>query len=144
MELRDLFLQFIGQYHEVLREVDETETGKSDLPDVTIHQFFYLQEISRNSGITLTELTQKLGVSKPSATAAVGILVRLDFVTKTRSTLDQRRYYLVLSEKGEQIIRQKQRAYDVFVERMQDRLSPENLARVIEGFELMASCFPKP
>lgn len=144
MELRDLFLQFIEQYHEVLREIDEIETKKSDLPDVTIHQFFYLQEISRNSGITLTELAQKLGVSKPSATAAVGILVSLGFVTKTRSTLDQRRYHLALSDKGERIIKQKQRAYDVFVEQVKGKLSKKDLERVTEGFRLMTSCFPKP
>ena len=68
MDLRDLFPQFIERYKHVTVEADKIEEEKIGFCDLTLNQFYYLRGIQRNDSITLTELAQKLGVSKPQLT----------------------------------------------------------------------------
>lgn len=142
MDLGDLFLRFIDQFHEVLRTADASGMESSGLPDVTIHQFFYLQEIERNENITLTELAQILGVTKPSVTAAVTKLMKDGFVSRTRSSEDQRKYHLALTERGHQIILNKQRAYKKYVEQLELATTDEEQKILVNAFRIMTACFP--
>jgi DNA-binding MarR family transcriptional regulator len=143
MDAEGLFLQFIRVYHEVLRQADETAVKQSGLPDVTINQFFYLQEIGREGTTTLTALAERLGVTKPSATAAVTRLVRDGFILRERSEEDQRIYYLTLSKTGKGIINLKQETYRNFMRMIASRVTPEELGIVTEAFRLIVGCFPE-
>lgn len=143
MDLGELFLQFIEQYHEVLREADAEEMKATGLPDITIHQFFYLREIRRQEQTTLTELALALEVTKPSATAAVTRLIKDGFVSRTQSTLDQRKFHLSLTKQGQQIFIHKERAYKKFIQQVERRATEEQRAILAEAFRIMISSFPE-
>ena len=141
MDLGDLFLRFIENYHEVLRDADSTGMQSSGLPDITIHQFFYLEEIKRQGQTTLTTLAQALNVSKPSATAVVTKLTRDGFISRTRSPDDQRVFYLAVTEKGEEIFEKKNRAYRAFIEMVERTTSKSEQDILIQAFTIMDRCF---
>jgi DNA-binding MarR family transcriptional regulator len=141
MDLGELFLQFIEQYHEVLREADAEEMKATGLPDITIHQFFYLREIRRQEQTTLTELALALQVTKPSATAAVTRLIKDGFVSRTQSTLDQRKFHLSLTNQGHQIFIHKERAYKQFIQQVERQATEEQKATLAKAFRIMISSF---
>ncbi|HWQ63953.1 MAG TPA: MarR family transcriptional regulator [Methanospirillum sp.] len=143
MDLGELFLQFIEQYHEVLREADAEEMKATGLPDITIHQFFYLREIRRQEQTTLTELALALQVTKPSVTAAVTRLIKDGFVSRTQSTLDQRKFHLTLTKQGHQIFIHKEKAYKQFIQQVERQATEEQKATLVEAFRIMISSFPE-
>jgi DNA-binding MarR family transcriptional regulator len=143
MDAEELFLRFIRVYHEVLREADESAVRESGLPDVTINQFFYLQEIERQGTTTLTALAETLGVSKPTVTVVVTKLVKNGFIVRTRSEEDQRIYHLTLSDTGARIIRLKQQTYRNFIRIVSTRVSPAEMETIAEAFRLIIRSFPE-
>jgi len=142
MDLGELFLRFIEQYHEVLREADEEEMKATGLPDITIHQFFYLQEIRHQNITTLTALAQALNITKPSATAIVSRLIKDGFVSRTKSEEDQRKYFLSLTDKGHLIFKHKERAYKKFIQNVEKCTTKKQQELLAEAFQLMISSFP--
>jgi DNA-binding MarR family transcriptional regulator len=138
MELGDLFLQVIERYHHILIENEGSEPGSMPgFPDITINQYFYLQAIHRNENITLTELARIIGVSKPSATAAVTRLISDGFVIRTRSTTDQRKFFLSLSAKGQAVFLHKHRACRQFIERLELCTTPAEQKILTRAFRIM-------
>jgi DNA-binding MarR family transcriptional regulator len=142
MELGDLFLQFIERYHQVLLEADRNEIGNTGFPDITISQYFYLQGIQRNNNITLTELALKIGVSKPSANAAITRLMKDEFIIRTRSDIDQRKFHLSLSKKGHQVFEHKQRAYRKFIEQLEKTTTENQQKILVKAFRIMIDYSP--
>jgi DNA-binding MarR family transcriptional regulator len=137
MDLEELFLHFIERYHRVLLEADRMEQRSSGFPDITITQFFYLQRVQRHENITLTELAAAIGVSKPSATAAVTKLISDGFIRRKQSKLDQRKYHLSLTAKGREVFVHKQRAYREFIRRLEQRTTKKEQEVLAGAFRIM-------
>jgi len=138
MELGDLFLQVIERYHHILIEADGSEPGSTPgFPDITINQYFYLQAVQRNENITLTELARIIGVSKPSATAAITKLISDNFVIRTQSKVDQRKFHLSLSEMGQAVFVHKHRACRQFIERLEQCTTPDEQKILTRAFRIM-------
>lgn len=144
MDLGDLFLLFIEQYHEVLREADEAEMKATGLPDITIHQFFYLQEIRQKKVTTLTELANALNVTKPSANGVVSRLIKEGFLSRTKSEEDQRKYFLSLTDKGRLVFHHKELAYKKFIRLVESCTTEEQQKLLAESFQIMISVCGKP
>ncbi|MFA6333412.1 MAG: MarR family transcriptional regulator, partial [Methanoregula sp.] len=106
-------------------------------PDITINQYFYLQAVQRKENITLTELARIIGVSKPSATAAITKLTSDGFVIRTQSKVDQRKFHLSLSEKGLAVFVHKNRACRQFIERLEQCTTPEEQKILTRAFRIM-------
>lgn len=68
--------------------------------ELSMRQTLYLSTILRNDGITLGELAEALGVSRPSVTAVVGTLATKGFVQKRQDPSDRRVYHLVPTDKA--------------------------------------------
>lgn len=66
---------------------------------LTENDFNYLFIFPDSGTITISKLSDALGVSKPAATQAVNKFVKLDYVKKIQSTTDKRYFELQLSEK---------------------------------------------
>jgi DNA-binding MarR family transcriptional regulator len=137
MELEELFLQFIERYHRILLEADTMGRGSSAFPDITITQYFYLQGVQRHENITLTELADLIGVSKPSANAAITKLISDGFIERTRSAVDQRKYHLGLTDKGRDVFIQKQRAYREFIGRLEQCTTQKEQKILAGAFRIM-------
>ena len=56
--------------------------------------------IQREDGLTISEISEKLGISLPSVTAAINKLVKKGYVEKTRSQVDGRVVHVTLTKIG--------------------------------------------
>lgn len=63
---------------------------------------FYL--ISRNSPITITEITEELGYSQPAVTQIANSLIKKKLIKSVKSKSDSRKKFITLTEKGNDLI----------------------------------------
>jgi DNA-binding MarR family transcriptional regulator len=68
-------------------------------------QLWILHEISQAEGIGVTELAARLSVHQSTCSLLVNKLVRARHVMKTKSSVDQRRVGLALTNRGRQALR---------------------------------------
>lgn len=141
MDLGGIFLQFIEKYHEVLRDADEAEMESTGLPDISIHQFFYLQEIRRQQTTTLTELARALHITKSSATAIVTKLITDGLVSRTKSEKDKRVYFLSLTEKGHRIFWHKELVYKKCIAIVTRHTTQDQQEILENAFQIMVDVF---
>ncbi|NQU86286.1 MAG: MarR family transcriptional regulator [Mariniphaga sp.] len=79
---------------------DELKT-QSDLRDLTIKQLLCIQLIEKFHNPTLTELSKKLKITKPSVTAIIEKLEYKGYIKKVKSDTDRRSAHVHLTNKGE-------------------------------------------
>jgi len=72
---------------------------------VTGAQLWVMQELHEAPGLRVGEVSERLAIHQTTTSNLVDALVKKGYVTKARDAEDQRVVKLVLSEKGEQIIR---------------------------------------
>jgi DNA-binding MarR family transcriptional regulator len=78
-----------------------------NISELKIKQFHYLEIINQHEYLTFSHFAEILNITKPSVTAIVNQLIKLDCVYKQQCSHDGRRYYVELSEKGQQIVQFK-------------------------------------
>jgi DNA-binding MarR family transcriptional regulator len=91
---------------------------------------------------TLTELAEKLQITKASVTNGINKLISLGFVTKHQSNEDKRVYHVNLSADGLQIVEAKYQALKDYGEFIRSALNAEEarqfeliLAKLVQLFE---------
>lgn len=88
------------------RKIEEIEVDvieNSELVKLSRKQIYYLDVINQMKNPTLGELTNKLGLSKPSITAIVEKLVQSGYVVKVKADDDRRVSHIHLGDKGKMI-----------------------------------------
>ncbi len=91
-------------------------------------QLQYLEIIARKSCVTFGEFAQELKVTKPTVTSIVNQLIKLECVRKSQCSNDGRKYFIELSEKGQQIamfnaLKQKRLAEKILIALTEDEIS---------------------
>lgn len=89
-------------------------SAASDVSKLTVSQTFYIEAIHTLDEPTVTQLAERLGITKASVTAGVNKLVRRGYVTKTRSDRDKRVFYLSLTPASEKMIQAKSQVLDEY------------------------------
>lgn len=106
----------------------------SDLPNLTLKQYYYLDVINRMNNPTYSEISEKFKVTKPAVTAIVNRLITLGYLTRLQSGKDRRVYYVVVSDKGKKLIEinnQSAYAYARYVENCLNKDELEKYAEIL-------------
>ncbi len=103
-----------------------------NISQLTLKQIEYLKKFDEREYVTISQLAEELGLSKPTITEMVKKFIRLDCVQKEQCSHDARVYYLFLTEKGKMIARLEQIANDHFIQRVERCLSEEDISLLIE------------
>lgn len=85
----------------------------------------YLRVVSNEPGITLHELSQKLGVSTPAVTQVIASLEKSGFIRRETDATDKRLRRLYLSEQGLAIELELNTVFDDFIQLNSSILTPE-------------------
>jgi DNA-binding MarR family transcriptional regulator len=129
----------LGQIIEILtHRIEEYERRiieKSDLSNLSPRQLYYLDEIYHLKQPTLTELAEKIDVSKPSATALVYKLERSGYIKKIQSEEDKRSFHILLTEKGEKLAALHDGVHYRFAEIIKGILSDEETRQLLNLLE---------
>ena len=75
----------------------------SELSNLTSTQIHYIDTISHCTDATVSELAQRLAVTKPTVTIAVEKLRKLGYVEKTPSDADKRYSFIKLTAQGKRV-----------------------------------------
>lgn len=92
------FRVIFGSVRQYFRSVEQ-------LCGVSGSQLWILQEIKRRPGIGISDLAAQLGIHQSTCSLLVEKLVKARHVAKSRSSSDQRRIGLKLTEKGRRTVR---------------------------------------
>jgi DNA-binding MarR family transcriptional regulator len=110
----------------------QTQLLSGDLKKYTLRQLYYIELISKNEGISVSELSKTLDVKKSTVSIAVNQLIRLGIVTKVRSNDDKRFYFLQLTPKGKDIMKLHEQVHKNTINKILEVLNPEEVDNFIE------------
>jgi len=129
----ELLLAFIETLDLSLKKLQKEVGNTSGFAKLTIHQLQYIDALGALGHPTVTQVAEKLHITKASVTNGVNKLIRLGYVTKNQSSQDKRVYHVSLTAEGTQIVAAKYRALQDYGEFIRSALSAEE----IRQFELI-------
>lgn len=140
--MQDLLLKFIDTLDLALKSA-QMETGdRAGFSKLTVSQLQYIDAVHTLGEPTITEIADKLKVSKASVTTGINKLLRNGYAIKTQSSSDKRVYHVSLTDTGEQLIAAKRQAisdYEAFIHTAlsedEARQFEDSLAKLVQFFE---------
>jgi DNA-binding MarR family transcriptional regulator len=92
-------------YH--VRQLAETWQGvmdrRAEAHGITVTQWRYLRELWEEDGLSMGELTQRVGRQGPTTVVAVQLLEKAGLVTIGKSDEDRRKTFIHLTRRGERL-----------------------------------------
>lgn len=125
MEFNQVLDELTTIMSDIIKYHKEKLMSKEELSTITYGQFHFIHHIGIMDQPTVTKLAEVTNLTKPTVTIAVNKLIKSGHVTKIKSDLDGRVYFLELTEKGRKIGEAEMNAFDEIVELMQQKLSQE-------------------
>lgn len=121
---RELIYEAVRKFNSLGNECNLKLSDSLGMSELQLNQLHYLKIIDRTVDISFGEFAEILKVTKPSVTEIINKLIKLDVVEKAQCTLDKRKYYIKLTEKGRNIARlpflAEQRVVDIIIKALDD------------------------
>jgi len=108
--MEKLLIEFINTFDLSLKKTQLEAGGDSSFSKLTIHQLQYINAIDELGNPTITQLANKLNITKASVTAGVNKLIDLGYAAKKQSQDDRRVFRVSLTEAGSQLTKAKYQA----------------------------------
>lgn len=93
--------------------------------DITPPRFSAMTLIHQNPGLKLTDLAQAMGIARSGAVQVVRALEKMGYVQRTDSDIDKRAHSLTLSDGGQHVYREIQKAIRQHDARISSRLNEQ-------------------
>jgi DNA-binding MarR family transcriptional regulator len=129
--MENLLIEFINTLDSSLKKVQKQVGDGSGVSKLTINQFHYIDAIYSLGEPTITEIADRLNITKASVTTGINKLVNMGYVIKTQSNEDKRVFHVTLTEASGQLIKAKYQALKEYGEFIGAALS-EDEARQFE------------
>ena len=100
MDDKSIVLETVEMISQLMGELESKAFEQEGFSDITMNQMHYLETIAMLSNPTSGDLADRLSVTRPSVSAIVKKLIETGYLTKTKSKIDGRVYYLHLTDKG--------------------------------------------
>ena len=121
--MEDLLIEFINSLDLSLKKIQAEVGDEMGISKLTIHQFQYIDAIHQLGEPAITEIADKLKITKASVTTGINKLVDLGYVIKTQSREDRRVFHVRLTKAGGQLIKAKYQALKEYGEFINASLS---------------------
>lgn len=105
--MEELLIEFINTLDLSLKKMQAQVGDGTGMSNLTIHQFQYLDAIHMLGTPTITEIAERLKITKASVTAGVNKLVDMGYLVKTRSSVDKRVFHVSLTEASQRLAQAK-------------------------------------
>lgn len=122
-QLIELYDKFSSWEHSVVRD--------SGLSPAQMHT---IEVIGHKKNLRMKELAEKLGVTTGTLTIAVDKLEKLELVERKPHDTDRRSYFVVLTDKGEQMFEEHHRFHENFTSEIStelDNTEVETLSKLL-------------
>lgn len=134
MEKSNELLEKIEILTHLVGELDQGVVVSDKLANISASQLCYLKAIDKLGSPSYSELTQKLGLSKPSVSNGVTRLLQKGLVRKTQSAQDRRVYHISITEKGKTVVEAYKDIYRDYARTLAVILEPSEMDVLIELF----------
>jgi DNA-binding MarR family transcriptional regulator len=117
--MEQLLIEFINTLDLSLKKLPAEVGDASGLSKLTIHQFQYIDAIHALGEPSITEIADRLHITKASVTTGINKLINLGYVIKSQSSQDKRVFHVRLTKASERLIQAKYQAlkeYGEFIE----------------------------
>jgi len=98
---------------------------------ITGIQLKYLRLVGQLEKTTISELSDKLSLSKPTVTQSIKRLQKCGYVSKVKCQVDARIYYINLTEMGERIVNAETMCILQLVNRVESQLTVDEQKELI-------------
>ena len=110
-----------------------------DMPLTVTNSQYGLLSLLCHQQLTMTELAHRWGVSVPTMSKMISLLVQHGWIIREACPTDRRRKLLNLTPAGFQILQDVREAMQQNLARSLDRLDDEQRAQIMAAFDLLAS-----
>ena len=141
--MEKLLIEFINTLDLSLKKLLAEVGDASGVSKLTIHQFQYIDAIYELGEPAITEIADRLHITKASVTTGVQKLINMGYVLKTQSSQDKRVFNVSLSEAGGQLIKAKYQALKEYGEFIEAALSKEEASQFEATLDKLVKVFKK-
>jgi DNA-binding MarR family transcriptional regulator len=121
--MEELLVGFIDMLDLSLKKIQAQAGDASGLSKLTIHQFQYIDAIRALGEPSITEIADKLHITKASVTTGINKLISMGYVIKSQSSQDKRVFHVRLTEASGQLIEAKRQALEEYGKFIEEALS---------------------
>lgn len=129
--MRDQIKSEIARFSRLISTAEGRAKDLCDVKDLTSTQINYLETIDELDNPNITELSDSLGVKKPSVTVVIERLITKGCIYKTHSDADRRNTHLHLTEVGKQINQRHDCAHGFLSDLIEKSLTPDEQMQFI-------------
>lgn len=140
MEPRKALVDVVEKISSMMGEFEDKALNSDELSDLTVRQLYYLDIIKKLSDPTFTDLSEEIGVTKPTITTAVNKLIKQGYLKKVQSIEDRRVYNLLLTEAGKRVVDIHDKAHNDFALMISNCLNDQELNKLVEIFTKVIDC----
>jgi DNA-binding MarR family transcriptional regulator len=112
--------------------------------DVSIPQFRTLLFLNGHENASLSEVAEHIGLTLPSMSRIVDILVNRGLATRDTHRGDRRRMTLILTTRGRTTLRLALKATETYLRTIFMELSPTERGTVVNAMKVLRPVFTKP
>jgi DNA-binding MarR family transcriptional regulator len=123
--MEELLIEFIDTLDSSLKKFQKQMGEGSGFSKLTINQIHYIDAVNELGKPAITQIADRLKITKASVTAGINKLVNLGFVRKNQSNKDKRVFHVSLTEEGENLINLKYQAIKEYEKFISSALSAE-------------------
>ena len=134
MSLIDSFNTLFYAYNKMLN----TSCKIEGYNEITVSSYQYLIAIFDAKQITITKLSEILGVKKASVTQMIHSLMSKGYVKKSMDDSDRRSSIIELTDKGNKLMESEESVYQSFVNQICKSLDTQDLKQLEHFLTIMA------
>ena len=127
MNNKSVVLDTVEMISQLMGELESKAFEQEGFSDITMNQMHYLEMIPKLGSPTSADLADSLGVTRPSVSAIVRKLVDTRYLTKTKSKIDGRVYYLRLTDKGLRFNELHNEVHHILARRITENLNNDEI-----------------
>jgi DNA-binding MarR family transcriptional regulator len=105
--METLLIEFINTLDLSLKKIQAEVGDTAGISKLTIHQLQYIDAIYALGEPNITEIADRLNITKASVTIGVNKLAGMGYTLKTRSTTDKRVFHVSLTPAGKKLVKAK-------------------------------------
>jgi DNA-binding MarR family transcriptional regulator len=135
-------IEFVDTLDQSLKKLQREVGDGSGFTKLTINQLHYIDAIHALGEPTISEIAEKLRITKASVTIGVNKLIRLGYIEKQQSAIDRRVFHVHLTDKAQGLIQVRFQALRHYGEFVRAALSEEEaqqfqltLAKIVQLFK---------
>jgi DNA-binding MarR family transcriptional regulator len=124
----------------VMKEV-RSQMRSQRTPDLTVPQFRALAFVNRHSGASLSQVADHMGLTLPSTSRLVDVLIARRFLTREDNPSDRRRIKLGVTNRGQVILENSRSTTLNYLAGKLRGISPKDLESILQGMNVLRGVF---